>query len=369
MGENATMNLLVKKTIYNLIRGVLYGVILLGMGYIVFFVDPPTSYVITEQYTIKAPEKSKFALSVLVPKTLDYQQVSNLRISGGEKVVIRDTPGLQVVMLELREVKDTVIRISYDVYLPEGEISWAGNVTAGDLSPQQGIESDHPELIAKSKSIASGQTLDDAEKIYKFVSTWLKWPRESRTNVTLSALNAYQTKIGGCHDFAQLLTAMLRAQGIPARSISGLALPLFVNFRKPDNWNHQAGAHAWVEFHADGKWHFSDPSWGGSRYFNRCDGLHLSYGEEESERQIFERTRAMLVAAFTAEMNADSAYAIVGAMTAPLKFIAVANDKQVKIIPTAMVKIKYGYRLPVLLSVFLFIGVVEWLIRRKTALT
>jgi hypothetical protein len=275
---------------------------------------------------------------------------------------------LQVVIVEPQEVKDTIIILTYDVYLPKGAISWHGIPTLNDLSPQQFIESDNTELITKSRSIASGQTTEDARKLYDFVSTWLKWPSGDRINATTSALIAYQKKVGGCNDFAQLLTAMLRANGIPARSISGLALPQLVNFKNPANWSHQAAAHAWVEFFADGKWHFADPSWGGNRHFNRCDGFHLSFGEEQSELQIYEMSKSLLESKFTSGITPDSSFAIIGAMTNPLKFIAVASNKRVKISPTGIVSIKYGYRLPVLIVMILLLFVFELLIRRKIIL-
>ena len=65
-----------KKLLPNrLLRGIIYGVILAIMGYFMLYIDPPTKYEITEQYTIKAQEKLMIALAILVPKTMDYQQI------------------------------------------------------------------------------------------------------------------------------------------------------------------------------------------------------------------------------------------------------------------------------------------------------
>jgi hypothetical protein len=352
-----------KKLLSGLFRGGLYSIILVAAAYIIFCIDAPTRYVVTEQYNFNSKEKSKIAIAVLVPQNMTYQQISNLKIEGGEKVTVRDTARVQIVIVGPMEVKDSTVLLSYDVYLPKGSISWPGITTLGDLSPQQGIESDNPELIAKSKSIASGQTMEDARKIYNFVSTWLRWPSGKKINITSSAMIAYKSKEGGCQDFARLLTTMLRANGIPARSISGLALPQYVNSKKSAIWSHTAGAHAWVEFFADGQWHFADPSWGGSRHFNRCDGFHLSFDEEQSERQIYELSKSLLVDKFATGIPADSTYSIIGAMSAPLKFIAVASNKGVKISPTGMVKINYGYRFPAMIIIIILMVVYEFLIR------
>lgn len=338
-----------------LFRGGLYSLTLIIILFI-FIWDAPSRYVVTEQYSFNAKGKSKIALMILVPKTMTYQQISNLKIKGGEKVSIRDTALLQIVTIEPQEVKDSVIIVlSYDVYLPKGQISWQGTTTTDDISPQPEIESNNPELVAKSKLIAGGKTMDDVRKTYNFVSSWLKWPKGPRINTKTSAMIAYTTRVGGCKDFAQLLTAMLRANGIPARSISGLALPQFVNIKDPASWSHQAEAHAWIEFFADGKWHFADPAWGGSSHFDRCDGFHLSFGEAQDESRIYENSKSLLVSKFTSAIKPDSTFAFIGSMTAPLKFLAVASNKQVKISPKGIVKINYGYRLFLLITIILLL--------------
>lgn len=352
-----------------LLRGILYGSILLFIGLLIFYFDPPIRYEITEQYTFESPERSTISLSILVPKTMNYQQISNLRVEGGKKIVIKDTSSLQIIIVEPQQIKDTIIKLTYDVYLPTGTIAWPGIITPRDLRPEMGIESDNPELIAKSKSIASGKTLEDARRIYNFVSNRLSWPEGERINVPTSAITAYKTKVGVCAEFAQLLTAMLRANGIPARSISGLALPQLVNIRVPAIWNHQAASHAWVEFFADGQWHFADACWGGDRHFDFCDGFHLSFGEEQSVRQIYEMCISLFTSRFTSGIKPDSTLALIGSMSNPLKFVAYASNNSVKISPVGTVKINYGYRLHVFIAIVLLLSVFEVLIKRKIILT
>jgi len=80
--------------------------------------------------------------------------------------------------------------------------------------------------------------MEDARKIYNFVSSWLKWPHGNRIVDSSSDMLAYKRKVGVCGNFAKLLTAMLRANGIPARSITGLSLPQYVNFKRSASRNH-----------------------------------------------------------------------------------------------------------------------------------
>jgi len=52
--------------------------------------------------------------------------------------------------------------------------------------------------------------------------------------------------------------------------------------------------------------------------------------------------KSLLVSEFTDGITADSTYANIGAMSAPLKFIAIASNNQMKITPAGIVKIDYG---------------------------
>ena len=62
--------------------------------------------------------------------------------------------------------------------------------------------------------------------------------------ITLSPMQLVQLGTGRCTDESVLMVAALRAAGIPARMANA------------PRWSHYDGGHAWVEFWADGKWHF-----------------------------------------------------------------------------------------------------------------
>ena len=62
--------------------------------------------------------------------------------------------------------------------------------------------------------------------------------------ITLSPMQLVQLGTGRCTDESVLMMAALRAAGIPARMANA------------PRWSHYDGGHAWVEFWADGKWHF-----------------------------------------------------------------------------------------------------------------
>jgi hypothetical protein len=89
------------------------------------------------------------------------------------------------------------------------------------LKPEFNIESDADEIISESRSIV-GEEKNPVNKARKL----LKWVYENvdkRPVVSIpSALEVLKTRVGDCNEHATLLTALLRASGIPARLSVGL---------------------------------------------------------------------------------------------------------------------------------------------------
>jgi hypothetical protein len=164
----------------------------------------------------------------------------------------------------------------------------------------------------------------------------LSWPEETRIGDDQSALTAYESQIGVCGEFANLMTALNRACNNPARSISGLSMPMFMPpmTKKESTWMHPGGAHAWVEVHDEDKWTIADPSWASNMpfvrlWFGRSQGQYLSYGETGVHEQIFAELMA-----WGAE-NGE----IIGAMSAPVKFVALSeNQENTTVTPLVSVK-------------------------------
>jgi hypothetical protein len=89
------------------------------------------------------------------------------------------------------------------------------------LKPEFNIESDAHEIIAKAGSI----TGDEKAPVLK-ARKLLKWVYDNvdkRPVVSVpSAIEVLKIKVGDCNEHATLLTALLRASGIPARLAAGL---------------------------------------------------------------------------------------------------------------------------------------------------
>ncbi|MDC3090406.1 transglutaminase-like domain-containing protein, partial [Paracoccaceae bacterium] len=61
-------------------------------------------------------------------------------------------------------------------------------------------------------------------------------------------------KKGDCSEYATLMTALARLNGIPAREVGGYAY-------SSENNSPSFGLHAWVKLYIDGKWLEFDPTW------------------------------------------------------------------------------------------------------------
>ena len=115
------------------------------------------------------------------------------------------------------------------------------------LAPEYNIESDDREIIDTARKIA-GKTKNPVA-VAKKMMEWVYFSLDKRPVVNIpSAIEVLHTKTGDCNEHATLLTALLRAEGIPARISVGL-----VYMREKFFY------HAWVEAYT-GQWITLDPT-------------------------------------------------------------------------------------------------------------
>jgi len=111
------------------------------------------------------------------------------------------------------------------------------------------IESAHPDIQAAAWAIVGGETnpYEKAVLIYDWVMGHLAY---QDTPGFGGALQAYHDGFGECGDYAALFCALLRAVGVPARTVAG--------------WIAETGHshHVWAEFYLPSYgWIPTDPSW------------------------------------------------------------------------------------------------------------
>ncbi len=109
------------------------------------------------------------------------------------------------------------------------------------LQSEFNVESDHNAIIGKAREISGD--LKDPVKVSRRLTEWVYRNVEKRPLVTVpSALEVLKSKVGDCNEHAVLLTALLRASGIPARVCVGLVYTRGMFFY-----------HAWTEAYV-GRW-------------------------------------------------------------------------------------------------------------------
>lgn len=140
--------------------------------------------------------------------------------------------------------------------------SYSGNSLF--TQPTQYIESNDPEIIALANEITEGSDgkYDEFIKITEWVHDNVEYSNELQAT-TESAVWTNQHRIGACDEYSHLEIALLRARGIPARYVHGIA-PSSDEFT---GWQRHSWVEAWF-----GTWIPVDPTWGEIDYI---DAAHL----------------------------------------------------------------------------------------------
>jgi hypothetical protein len=304
-----------------------------------FFLYPTwVKYQVVETYTFLPKQAGdEVWLVAMRPKNNAYQRVENVNIQWGGQVFDQQHDEIETIFFEYVSVNAEAFeaQLIYDVALLQGHPVWQAPIEEKYTRPQKFIESNAPQLINAARNICTEQNADSPLKIFSFTAGHLSWPQGTRIGGEPSALNAYNEKIGVCGEFANLMTALARTCNIPAKSISGLSMPMFLLpwLTTSATWNHPGGAHAWVEIYTGERWTIADPSWASgmpfSRFwFGRSSGQYLSYGEVGEHDRVYDDILEW----------GKKRGVIIGAMSAPLKFVAVSNNDSMAFIPSATVK-------------------------------
>jgi transglutaminase-like putative cysteine protease len=134
------------------------------------------------------------------------------------------------------------------------------------------IQSNNPEIVAKAKEIAQGDTnpYRVAYKIHNWVYSHMTYDLAAVTPyspATEGALFALHSGKGVCRHYAALFTALARADGIPTANLFGSALT--DNGSVVDKGDSK---HGWVQFFIPNYgWISDDPTWS---EFARLDNNH-----------------------------------------------------------------------------------------------
>ncbi len=164
-----------------------------------------------------------------------------------------DEDGNQVLHFRIRDLApyaSRLIRIEAKIRLAQ----WPNRFALADaqryLSPQPYVEVGAPQIrnaAARLRRESYARTAAHTEEWVHKTIRYAGYIRDDR-----GALYALTHRKGDCTEYAYLATALLRANGIPARAIGGYVL-------REDGVLHAASFHNWTELYLDGRWRIADP--------------------------------------------------------------------------------------------------------------
>jgi transglutaminase-like putative cysteine protease len=225
-------------------------------------------YVVRQQLTLVndgpgVPEKQNIWVA-LIRDFAPYQEVSSMEISPGDYQLVTDEYGNQYAEFDfskqaagtsksiLIDYRVRVYELIYDLADCEGELIDAYT------QPELHIEADNPQIISLSNELARGRktACEQVRAFYDYTGDELVYGDNGENWGAQAALGPMGAD---CTEYASLLAALSRAQGIPARYFEGLRY-----------FDRGEGAierieHAWIDVYLPGLgWVALDPTLGRS---------------------------------------------------------------------------------------------------------
>jgi transglutaminase-like putative cysteine protease len=209
-------------------------------------------YDFTIQNTTDRPIRD-LALQVLAPMRItSFQQCA--KISADQAYTTSLSPyGQQTLRFKWDFLPPYAIKV---IHIRSDLSTWSKSRETGpaDFAPylraEPFIESDDAQIKALAAELKADSTLQTVKRAFDWVSAkivysgYIKRPR--------GALYALKYRKGDCTEFACLLAALCRADGIPARVMGGYICPASAVLDLGEY-------HNWVEFYVDKRWHMADP--------------------------------------------------------------------------------------------------------------
>ena len=190
---------------------------------------------------VKNCKNGILSVSVYVPQNIKNKQTVRKLEYSPEPKEITFEDGNKVAHFEIKNPKKaTKIEIIGELGVNTYDYSYAvENGEKDNLSdikrytlPEPLIESDDESIIAKARELKGESDEETLRNIYYFVQQKMRY---SAKNDTIGAKEMLKNQRGKCTDYSMLMIALCRANGIPARIVSGVII-------EPDAQNH-----SWVE--------------------------------------------------------------------------------------------------------------------------
>lgn len=200
--------------------------------------------------TGKLLEKPKFWTYLPVPET-SHQKVKKI-VSNYPYQEKRDEFGNDTIHFDLKDIPPygtRIVSITVDLLMSDRPVGMSVGDRAHFLSREPHIESDDARITGLAAQLHGESDAATARKDYEWVAKNIA--SEGYIAEDRGAVYAMETHKGDCTEFSYLLTALYRAQQIPARAMGGYAFDGNGVMKAMDY-------HNWSEFYLDGAWHIAD---------------------------------------------------------------------------------------------------------------
>jgi hypothetical protein len=192
-----------------------------------------------------------------------YQLVQSLETDPLKYEIITDEYDNQYALFTIQQLdagEEALVTLRYQVELSQVQANMddcQGSLPDTDIFPEKYVESDAPEIVALANELSAGKqnVCEISRAIYDYVADNMEYTTYNPDD--LGALAALEQKKGDCTEFSDLLVALHRAAGIPARMIDG------VNCCTINGYDEGQNKHNWAEVYLPGSgWVQMDPTWG-----------------------------------------------------------------------------------------------------------
>lgn len=219
----------------------------------------PSDYTISKQirysYTLRnttgrlLPE-AQFWTYAPVPRTA-HQWVENIASSQPYRST-RDALGNEILHFAFENLPpyaSKIISITVDLKMTAQAAATVEETLERFTRPERYIEADDPRLARLATALNQLAPAGSMRMAHDWVAANLK--PETYMAEDRGAVYAFEARKGDCTEFAYLLAALGRANGIPVRPMGGYVF-------EGNGIVQAVDYHNWVEFFADGRWQIAD---------------------------------------------------------------------------------------------------------------
>ena len=249
----------------------------------------------TLKYHLKNPKTNRITTEVAFPPDIiSRQQLIYTSIKPSPDNVRLDGDGnyLATFSLEANQELNITAQGQARLFSPNFSNFKKGNLFEIPLSVSENYtnalpywESDNDELSSLARELVTNlpTVYEQALALYNYVTSTLSYSKERVQGDDFGRRGALETLENPdqsiCLDYADLLIALMRSVGIPAREVNGYAYTKDTSYL-PSDMQGEA-LHAWVEYHEPYiGWVPVDPTWGSTSrldFFNKLDTNHITF--------------------------------------------------------------------------------------------